>query len=684
MLYQGAVECVKAKMQSIKDIVLKASTDKLLMTLINQWESHKVTMSMIRDTLLYMNRVYCKLNNKPDIYEMGLTLFRDEVVKSESVSSRLRNILLAMVLADRNKESIDRGMIKTCLSMLVEIQINGTQLYESEFENELLEATKVYYKAEAADRIAKLSIPDYLRHIEIRIRQEEARVDSYLDKSTRLKLRAVVQKELIVQHAQRIVEDAASGCVVMLRNSQIDDLKRLYHLFLREPARLEAVATCLGNCVKNTGRQIVQDPKNQADPQSFVQQVLDLRDKYHQIVTEAFSNDRNFAKVLKDAVESFINLDSRAAQYLSLYLDNMFRVTVKKQTNAETEARFNSMIFVFRYLQDKDIFADYYRQHLAARLLTNASLDLEQERRMIVKLKTECGHQFTSRLEGMFKDMDLSQQLMRGYKSYVLSQGLESKNDMDFSVSVLTAGFWPIPSVPACTLPVAAQTECDRFATFYTRQHQGRRLTWQTAQGTSIVRVKFTAEPKELMVHTYQMCILALYSKKLSYTFEEILTLTKIPEDECVRHLLSLAHPKVRIMKKSPNVKEVGRDHVFELNMGYVANISHVKVPLLSAKAVEGATGSTSGSSGTAGEGDGEIPAAVLAGRKVAVDAAVVRVMKSKKTLGHNELVEAVQKQLANRFKADPGFIKLRIEHLIDGDFLARDSTDRRLYTYLA
>ena len=34
---------------------------------------------------------------------------------------------------------------------------------------------------------------------------------------------------------------------------------------------------------------------------------------------------------------------------------------------------------------------------------------------MIVKLKTECGYEFTSKLEGMFTDMKVSQDTRKGF-----------------------------------------------------------------------------------------------------------------------------------------------------------------------------------------------------------------------------------------------------------------------------
>ena len=70
--------------------------------------------------------------------------------------------------------------------------------------------------------------------------------------------------------------------------------------------------------------------------------------------------------------------------------------------------------------------------------------------------------------------------------------------------------------------------------------------------------------------------------------------------------------------------------------------------------------------------------------RKPQIEAAIVRIMKSRKILDHNNIIAEVTKQLQPRFLANPTEIKKRIESLIERDFLERDNTDRKLYRYLA
>jgi len=54
-------------------------------------------------------------------------------------------------------------------------------------------------------------------------------------------------------------------------------------------------------------------------------------------------------------------------------------------------------------LQGKDVFEAFYKKDLAKRLLLGRSVSIDAEKAAISKLKAECGSQFTSKLEGMFK-----------------------------------------------------------------------------------------------------------------------------------------------------------------------------------------------------------------------------------------------------------------------------------------
>ena len=69
--------------------------------------------------------------------------------------------------------------------------------------------------------------------------------------------------------------------------------------------------------------------------------------------------------------------------------------------------------------------------------------------------------------------------------------------------------------------------------------------------------------------------------------------------------------------------------------------------------------------------------------RSVTVDAAIVRIMKSRKTLAHQTLISDVLTQLTF-FKPTSKVIKKRIESLLDREYLERSEDTPNTYNYLA
>jgi len=72
----------------------------------------------------------------------------------------------------------------------------------------------------------------------------------------------------------------------------------MYHLLGRVPKGHELMKGVMSQLVKDTGKAIVESPENQSKEKSFVQSLLDLKDKYDKSLTQAFENDKNFQHAL--------------------------------------------------------------------------------------------------------------------------------------------------------------------------------------------------------------------------------------------------------------------------------------------------------------------------------------------------------------------------------------------------
>jgi cullin 3 len=70
--------------------------------------------------------------------------------------------------------------------------------------------------------------------------------------------------------------------------------------------------------------------------------------------------------------------------------------------------------------------------------------------------------------------------------------------------------------------------------------------------------------------------------------------------------------------------------------------------------------------------------------RRHIIEATIVRVMKARKKMEHNDLISEVMKILSAIFQPTAIMIKQKIEGLIEKDYMMRDPEDRRKYIYKA
>ena len=74
------------------------------------------------------------------------------------------------------------------------------QIYKDAFEKKFLLATEKLYAAEGQRLINERDIPEYLNHVERRIKEENERLVHYLDPSSKWQLIHMMEKQLLSEH----------------------------------------------------------------------------------------------------------------------------------------------------------------------------------------------------------------------------------------------------------------------------------------------------------------------------------------------------------------------------------------------------------------------------------------------------------------------------------------------------
>ncbi|XP_055643671.1 cullin-3 [Toxorhynchites rutilus septentrionalis] len=704
-LYTGLKDVVTQHLETkVREEVLRSFNCNFLQTLNQAWNDHQTSMVMIRDILMYMDRVYVQQNDVDNVYNLGLIIFRDQVVRFGRIRDHMRETLLNMVMCERKGEAIDHIAIKNACQMLMVLGINSRWVYEEDFERPFLTQSAAFYKLESQKFLSENSASVYIRRVEVRITEEAERAKLYLDESTEIRIVEVVEDELIKKHMRTIVEMENSGVVYMLKNTKTEDLACMYKLFSRVTGGLKTIADCVSQHLRAMGKNLVKEEESGTNPITFVQNLLDLKDRFDHFLHHSFNNDKIFKNMISSDFEHFLNLNSKSPEYLSLFIDDKLKKGCKGMSEQEIETILDKTMVLFRYLLEKDVFERYYKAHLAKRLLLNKSVSDDSEKNMISKLKTECGCQFTSKLEGMFKDMSVSNTVMEEFKNHI-SNDASALDGVELSVRILTTGFWPTQSAtPNCNIPVAPRRAFETFKRFYLAKHSGRQLTLQPQLGTVYMNAEFygvkidkesadgasssttvastTVPPPMIMgaarkhvlqLSTYQMCVLMLFNNREALSYEEIQQETDIPGKDLIRALQSLAMGKQqqRLLLRTPKTKDVEPNNIFFVNDAFVSKFHKIKIQTVAAK-------------GESEPERKETRSKVDEDRKHEIEAAIVRIMKARKKMAHNLLVSDVTTQLKSRFMPSPVIIKKRIEGLIEREYLARTPDDRKVYVYLA
>ncbi|KAL0954954.1 hypothetical protein HGRIS_003887 [Hohenbuehelia grisea] len=717
LLYKGVMELVVANLAKLahEDVTPSFPTgaasdpvhqsheaEMLLKALRRIWDDHTGNMTKLSQLLSYMDRIYTKSADVPQTREAGLKLFFEHILRPPSaIQEHVIAAILSQIQSERDGYVINRSALKECVDVFLSLETekDGPSAYERDLEPAILKESQKFYASEGEKLIDSCDAPEYLRRVEARFTSEEDRTHHYLSPHSHPPLRKILEDHLLTAHSSTVISLPNSGLDVMIDHNQFDDLARLYRLFIMVPSGLPCLRKALKESVASRGRGVNKassDPTDIATDTGqgkasgggkpriatsaaqtlslalkWVQDILDLKDHFDQILIRSFKSDREIESALNEVFESVVNSNERCSEFISLFIDDHLKRGLKGKSDTEIDAVLDKTITIFRYVADKDVFERYYKGHLAKRLLHGRSVSDDAERGMLAKLKVECGYQFTHKLEGMFHDMKLSDDTMQAYRTH-----LEQSNppDVPISVTVMTSSVWPVtqPNV-SCSLPPALGKSCKSFEQFYLSRHSGRRLIWQMSLGNADVKVAFKNRTHELNVSTFALVTLLLFEDLPAdefLTYSEIREATSIEDSELKRHLQSLACAKYKVLKKHPPGREIEETDSFSFNEDFSANLQKIKISTVVSK-VETAEERKA----TKGHVDEE--------RRHQIEACIVRIMKDRKHMTHNDLVHQVARQLSARFAPEPADIKKRIEGLIEREYLER-CNDRKSYNYLA
>ncbi|KAL5689451.1 hypothetical protein EMGR_008761 [Emarellia grisea] len=686
-LYKLLGEYLSRHLEAVYRESLSHTEEALLGFYIREWVRYTTAAKYVNHLFRYLNRHWVKREidegkkNVYDVYTLHLVKWKDDFFMK--VHEKVMEAVLNLIEKQRNGETIEQSQIKNIVDSFVSLGLDENdstkstlEVYRVYFEKPFIAATRVYYENESRQFVAENSVVEYMKKAEARLDEEKARVGLYLHPDIMKRLTDTCLDVLVTAHSELLRDEFQ----VLLDNERQDDLARMYRLLSRIKDGLDPLRAKFETHVRKAGLAAVEKVAAEGEafePKMYVDALLQVHTRYQNLVNEAFNGESEFVRSLDNACREFVNRNkvcksssTKSPELLARYTDSLLKKGSKAAEESELEEMLVQIMTVFKYIEDKDVFQKFYSKMLAKRLVHVSSVSDDAETSMISKLKEACGFEYTNKLQRMFQDIQISKDLNSNYKDWqekVLDED-DRKKQVDAHFQILGTGFWPLnPPTTGFSAPPEIVKTYERFQSFYYDKHNGRKLTWlwQLCKGEVKANyIKNTKVPYTFQVSTFQMGILLLFNENDTLTYSDIQKATSLAPEILDPNLAILLKAKVLLPSPEGAKPEPGTSFSLNYNFKNKKIKVNLNIQIKSEQKVE----------------SDDTHKTIEEDRKLLLQSAIVRIMKSRKKMKHVQLVQEVIQQVKSRFPPKVQDIKKNIEALMEKDYIERLDGDEIAY----
>ncbi|KAH8347544.1 hypothetical protein KR059_012480, partial [Drosophila kikkawai] len=624
------------------------------------------------------------------------------------IKHRLQESAMKIVHAERNGDAYDAQLVVGVRESYVNLSSNAEdklEIYRENFEMAYLKATAEFYRLKSAEQQQENGVLAYMKYADAKLREEEVRAKRYLEPSSFNILTYTLVKVLIVDHLNSIIAE----CPALIRDYETERLNLMFRLMDRvlHGVGVEAMMSDLQRHIQSAGLADMLSASEviTQDSEKYVERLLELFNKFSDLVRNAFNDDPRFLTARDIAFKTVVNdtsvfkmelptsianrgvkytaPESKCPELLANYCDMLLRRTPlsKRLTSEQIDARLRDVLLVLKYVNNKDVFMRYHKVHLTRRLILGTSADSEKEEDIVEWLR-EVGMpaDYVNRLARMFQDIKVSEDLNTQFRSSI------SRHDA-INIKILNAGAWARCSERvSVSLPIELEDYIPDVEEFYKKKHSGRKLQWYHHMSNGTITFVNNFGRYDLDVTTFQMAVLFAWNQrqhdKISY--ENLRLATELPDPELRRTLWSLvAFPKIKkqILLMEPaainSPKDFAENTMFYINQEFAI----VKNGKSQRRGKLNLIGRLQLSTERSQQEDNQ---SIVQLRILRTQEAIIKIMKVRKRMNNAALQGELIDILKNMFLPSKKMIKEQLEWLIEHKYMRRDDDDINMFIYVA
>ena len=687
---------IKFHCQNIYDKIISNENNDFLAIFINNWNSYKnnVVNNFILKVFKYLNYANKLIMRNYDLEKEMNAIFKVKIY--DSLEAKLKSNFFDYINIyrnyDNNNNSIEnknnsienKNNINEKILILKDFILFLDYFDERNFYVDIKNNTYSYY-TNLSNSLIKNSFIEYFNFFYDKLNKEDEYLKIYLNLELVNDINERLKEIVFYNNSEKIL-NFNDGFLFLLNNEKENSnlLKKIFNVFHQNEKSLNILLNLFKTFIKEKFNEFLLKNNylnsnlnlKEIANSNFLNLYLNFQKYILSIIEKNFNNNNLFNVVFKEIMEQIQKQKENinTSYLLPYHFDKYLRKSAKISTNSNTAIEgINSGLQIFSQISEQDIFIEIYRNLLCNRLVNNDYVSIDAEKYLIEQLKKQCGNEYISKIDTMIMDYNLNTELTNNFKEFLNNNSNENNNfisainNINSSLMILSNEHWPINNFNMfhIKLPNNLITLQNLIFKYYHINYPGRTVQWAYENSKVELNAVFPHKKYKIICNTIQACVLLLFNDK-NILFNNFILFNTILKLLNIENKIDLENNIKPLLNSSLLIKlndENNNDKfILNKNFGDENEIIKVEMPIKKENYVR--------------------KEYIEEDRSMAIDGMIVKILKSKKKMEFNEVINYILTNL-ERFRVKVESIKKRINSLIERELIGRDKNDANILTYI-